>query len=118
MAGMLYHAGVDIGSTTVKLVVLDEDGKLVFSDYRRHFAHTQETLAQLLREAEQRLGNVGLRLKITGSGVGSIHESTENPRRSPASRDIGAPSPTQFLKPQKGFRLCYFAGRKPFWNAK
>ena len=48
MTGILYHAGVDIGSTTVKLVVLDQKGKLVFSDYRRHFAHTQETLTALL----------------------------------------------------------------------
>ena len=63
-----FTAGIDIGSTTVKLVILDEDGQSVFGKYRRHRAHTQETLAQLLREAEQRLGNVGLRLKITGSG--------------------------------------------------
>ena len=63
-----FTAGIDIGSTTVKLVILDEDGQSVFGEYRRHRAHTQETLAQLLREAEQSLGNVGLRLKITGSG--------------------------------------------------
>ena len=63
-----FTAGIDIGSTTVKLVILDEDGQSVFGEYRRHCAHTQETLAQLLREAEQSLGNVGLRLKITGSG--------------------------------------------------
>ena len=63
-----FTAGIDIGSTTVKLVILDEDGQSGFGEYRRHRAHTQETLAQLLREAEQSLGNVGLRLKITGSG--------------------------------------------------
>ena len=63
-----FTAGIDIGSTTVKLVILDEDGQSVFGEYRRHRAHTQQTLAQLLREAEQSLGNVALRLKITGSG--------------------------------------------------
>ena len=45
-----YRAGIDIGSTTVKLVILDENNGIVFSDYRRHRAHTQETLAELLRE--------------------------------------------------------------------
>ena len=63
-----YRAGIDIGSTTVKLVVLDEQGKLLFGQYRRHRAHTQETLAQLLREASQQLGPCALRAKITGSG--------------------------------------------------
>ena len=43
-----YTAGVDIGSTTVKLVLLDERGTMVFGKYRRHHAHTQQTLAQLL----------------------------------------------------------------------
>ncbi len=63
-----YRAGIDIGSTTVKLVVLNEEGKLLFGQYRRHRAHTQETLAQLLREASQQLGPCVLRPKITGSG--------------------------------------------------
>ena len=41
--------GIDIGSTTVKIAVLDEHGKLLFSDYERHFANIQETLAQIGR---------------------------------------------------------------------
>ena len=64
-----FTAGIDIGSTTVKLVILDDQGSLVFGQYRRHCAHTQETLAELLREAEQVLGaDAILRVKITGSG--------------------------------------------------
>ena len=39
-----YRAGIDIGSTTVKLVLLDENGKILFGQYRRHCAHTQQTL--------------------------------------------------------------------------
>ena len=46
-----YRAGIDIGSTTAKLVILDERGVLCYSDYRRHCAHTQETLAELLEDA-------------------------------------------------------------------
>ena len=63
-----YRAGIDIGSTTVKLVILDENDGIVFSDYRRHRAHTQETLAELLRDARQITGNCELLCGITGSG--------------------------------------------------
>lgn len=51
-----YRSGIDIGSTTVKLVVLDEQNNILFSSYRRHGAHTQETLCALLQEAETALG--------------------------------------------------------------
>ena len=64
-----YCAGIDIGSTTVKLVVLDQDGNLLFGDYRRHHAHTQGTLKSLLMEARQKLGPCLLQVKITGSGA-------------------------------------------------
>ena len=63
-----YRAGIDIGSTTVKLVVLDDDNNIIYGKYRRHCAHTQETLAELLREAKGELGGCVLRLRITGSG--------------------------------------------------
>ncbi len=63
-----YRAGIDIGSTTVKLVILDEKGNILFGDYRRHHAHTQKTLSSLLREAKRKVGACALRCKITGSG--------------------------------------------------
>ena len=57
-----YRAGIDIGSTTVKLAILDDGGSILFGRYRRHMAHTQDALAQLLREAEQELGGCALRV--------------------------------------------------------
>ena len=63
-----YRAGIDIGSTTVKLVVLDAEDHIIYGQYRRHMAKTQETLASLLREAIERLGDCALKVKITGSG--------------------------------------------------
>lgn len=63
-----YRAGIDIGSTTVKLVLLDENNEIIFGKYRRHQAHTQETLAELLNEAQQVVGECTLKIKITGSG--------------------------------------------------
>ena len=67
-----YRAGIDIGSTTVKLVVLDDNGEILFGEYRRHMAHTQQTLLQLLTEAKQKLGACMLQPKITGSGSISL----------------------------------------------
>ena len=63
-----YRAGIDIGSTTVKLVLLDETGNTVFGEYKRHMAHTQATLAELLRGARAAVGECKLRARITGSG--------------------------------------------------
>ncbi len=63
-----YRAGIDIGSTTVKLVVLDENNQILYGNYRRHQAHTQQTLAALLREAKANIGPCKLQAMITGSG--------------------------------------------------
>ncbi|MGN0793838.1 MAG: acyl-CoA dehydratase activase-related protein [Aristaeellaceae bacterium] len=70
-----YQAGIDIGSTTVKLVLLDEDGSMVWGEYRRHGAKTQETLAAMMREARERLGSCELRVRMTGSGAISLAEA-------------------------------------------
>ena len=63
-----YSLGIDIGSTTVKIAVIDDECHILFSDYKRHLAHIQETLADLLAEAREELGNVILHPMITGSG--------------------------------------------------
>ena len=46
----MYTLGIDIGSTTVKVAVLDKDNKILFSDYKRHFANIKETLKDLVQE--------------------------------------------------------------------
>ena len=63
-----YRLGIDIGSTTVKVAVIDDCGKLLFADYERHYANIQETLASLLKKCREQLGEVSLRPSITGSG--------------------------------------------------
>lgn len=63
-----YRAGIDIGSTTVKLVLLDENNQVLFGDYCRHHAHTQNTLKALLVKAKEVVGECSLRASITGSG--------------------------------------------------
>ena len=45
-----YTLGIDIGSTTVKIAILDPDLQLLFADYRRHHADIRGTLYELLSE--------------------------------------------------------------------
>ena len=68
MSRKTYLAGADIGSTTVKLVVLDENNKQVFGRYMRHFANIRDTFKNLLSEAKETLGDIQIKLKVTGSG--------------------------------------------------
>lgn len=65
---MKYSIGIDIGSTTVKAAVLDQNEKLVYSDYRRHFADIRETLKGLLEDAFKETGDCDISPVITGSG--------------------------------------------------
>ncbi|MCR5477357.1 MAG: 2-hydroxyacyl-CoA dehydratase [Lachnospiraceae bacterium] len=60
--------GIDIGSTTVKVAILDRENNILFSDYRRHYANIRETLSGLLHDAFEKLGNLQLYPMITGSG--------------------------------------------------
>ena len=67
-----YRCGIDIGSTTVKLVVLDKDGNIIYGQYRRHLAKTRQTLKELLSDAEKTLGDFCVDARITGSGAISL----------------------------------------------
>ena len=63
-----FTLGIDIGSTTVKIAIMDEEKQLLFSDYERHFANIQETLSELLERALTQLGEISASPVITGSG--------------------------------------------------
>ncbi len=63
-----YRLGIDIGSTTVKIAVIDDNNNILFADYERHYANIQETLAMLLKKCRELLGELSLRPSITGSG--------------------------------------------------
>ncbi|MEF9916244.1 MAG: acyl-CoA dehydratase activase-related protein [Lachnospiraceae bacterium] len=64
----LNKLGIDIGSTTVKIAVLNENNDVLFSDYERHFANIQETLSDLLGRCLYKLGAIRVSPIITGSG--------------------------------------------------
>ncbi len=75
----LHKLGIDIGSTTVKIAILDEANNLLFSDYQRHFANIRETLSDLLNKASKELGNIMLSPMITGSGGLTLANHLEVP---------------------------------------
>ena len=60
--------GIDIGSTTVKIALLNKDGEIIFSDYQRHYANIQETLAAIIEKAYDEFGDLPVAPVITGSG--------------------------------------------------
>lgn len=63
-----FKLGIDIGSTTAKVAILDSENDIVFSDYKRHYAKIQETLHELINDAYGKLGEIALYPVITGSG--------------------------------------------------
>ena len=75
----LHRLGIDIGSTTVKIAILNHQNEIVFADYQRHFANIRETLSHLLAEAQDALGNIILSPVITGSGGLTLAKHLEIP---------------------------------------
>ena len=68
---MSLRVGIDIGSTTVKVVVLDEQNKLLFRSYERHYSKTRERACETLRSIQDMLAGQNIKVTITGSaGLG------------------------------------------------
>lgn len=63
-----FKLGIDVGSTTIKVVVLNYYNKVIYSDYKRHFSDIKTTLKQALKQCIEEIGNVNLRVTVTGSG--------------------------------------------------
>ena len=67
----MIKIGIDVGSTTVKLVAIDENDNLLFSKYERHNAKAKETILSFLKELLSEIGDKDISLRITGSiGMG------------------------------------------------
>ena len=68
---MDLRVGIDIGSTTVKVVVLDENKKLLFRSYERHYSKARERACETLRSIRDMLAGQKVKLVVTGSaGLG------------------------------------------------
>lgn len=67
-----YNVGLDVGSTTVKLVVIDSSEKILYSEYRRHFSDIRSTIINLIKEAYEGIGDARVTVSVTGSGGLSV----------------------------------------------
>ncbi len=65
----LLNVGLDVGSTTVKIVVMDSNQKVLYSEYRRHFSDTKNTVCNVLEELIEKYPNNKFTLALTGSGA-------------------------------------------------
>ena len=63
-----FKLGLDVGSTTVKVVLLDKQDQMVFSEYRRHFSNIKQTIIDIMKECFEKFGDLKLSVTITGSG--------------------------------------------------
>ena len=64
----LIYLGLDVGSTTVKLVVLNRNYKIIYSRYERHFADIKKTIQQLINDAHDKFKDKSVMIMTTGSG--------------------------------------------------
>lgn len=68
----VLRVGLDIGSTTVKAVVVGEDNDLVFGEYRRHFSDIRKTVSDIISEVKTEIGDKRVSVAVTGSGGISV----------------------------------------------
>ncbi|MHC5374962.1 acyl-CoA dehydratase activase-related protein [Enterococcus sp. LJL120] len=76
---MTIRAGIDVGSTTVKLVILTEENETIFAKYERHYSDVKQATIKVLKEAQEILNNQELTMTITGSGGMGLAEVLEIP---------------------------------------
>ncbi len=75
----VYRIGVDIGSTTIKAVVLSPEGRVVYTGYERHHARIGERMRALLSAIQEKIGNSEIIFHLTGSIGMGVAERCELP---------------------------------------
>ncbi len=63
------HVGLDVGSTTVKIVVMDENKNTIYKDYQRHYSDTKNTVCLVLNQLIEKYPDNTFTLALTGSGA-------------------------------------------------
>jgi len=79
MMDTLLHVGLDVGSTTVKIVVMDEKLETIYCDYQRHFSDTKNTVCNVLENLAQMYPNATFTIALTGSGAMSASKFLDLP---------------------------------------
>ena len=60
--------GIDVGSTTVKLLVEDQEHQSIYSKYQRHYSDVKPAIESLIKEVQEHYGNLPVKVVMTGSG--------------------------------------------------
>ena len=66
------HVGLDVGSTTVKIIVMNQNEEVIYKDYQRHYSDTKNTVCSVLENLNEKYGNSRFTLALTGSGAISV----------------------------------------------
>ncbi len=77
--GNLLHIGLDVGSTTVKVAVMNEDLDTIFTSYTRHFSDTKNTVCKVLTELANKYTDNTFTISLTGSGAMSTAKFLDLP---------------------------------------
>jgi len=77
MTNESYAVGIDIGSTTVKVIVMDAQDHIIYAQYQRHYADIKKTVLSMLREFSEEKGDVNCTIAVTGSGGLSLAKSIQ-----------------------------------------
>ena len=73
---MIYRLGIDAGSTTVKLVLLDENDNVKYKSYKRHLTKVRETILEEIILIRDLLINNDIKVSITGSSGYGVAKDT------------------------------------------
>ena len=65
----ILHVGLDVGSTTVKIIVMDHNLNTIYKDYQRHFSDTQNTVYNVLETLNKQYADYDYTIALTGSGA-------------------------------------------------
>jgi predicted CoA-substrate-specific enzyme activase len=76
---MNYCLGIDVGSTTVKTVITDDNKKIIYSKYQRHFSKVRETVAEQMEIIKNEYPDASFRLAVTGSAGLGLANAAELP---------------------------------------
>ena len=72
MNNNILHVGLDVGSTTVKIIVMNDKKETIYKDYQRHYSDTKNTVCNVLEKLNSDFPNSEFTLALTGSGALSV----------------------------------------------
>lgn len=69
-----YYMGIDVGSTTIKIYITDQDDNCIYYKYERHYSDIQATIKTLINDVKNQFGDLEITAVMTGSGGLSLSE--------------------------------------------